>query len=144
MRSATRQRRSPLGLFPDKPANTPFAWCRAGWGAGCWQCVLPQERRWINPRTGEQGRHHVHESLVQKAVKQAAHKAHLTKRITSRTFRHSFATHLLADGYDIRTVQESLGHSDVKRTMIYTHVLNRGGRGARSPADGIGHRTPEG
>ena len=102
-----------------------------------WQFVFPQEKRWVNPRTGEQGRHHVHESLVQRAVKQAALKAGLTTRVTSHTFRHSFATHLLADGYDIRTVQELLGHSDVKTTMIYTHVLNRGGRGVRSPADGL-------
>ncbi len=104
------------------------------WG---WQFVFPQENRWVNPRTGEQGRHHVHESLVQKAIKQAVRKAGLTKRVTSHTFRHSFATHLLADGYDIRTVQELLGHKDVRTTMIYTHVLNRGGRGVRSPADGL-------
>jgi len=77
------------------------------------------------------------------AIKQAARKSGLTKRVTSHTFRHSFATHLLADGYDIRTVQELLGHSDVKTTMIYTHVLNRGGRGVRSPADSLGPRSPE-
>jgi site-specific recombinase XerD len=72
---------------------------------------------------------------VQKAVTQAVRDAGLTKRATCHTFRHSFATHLLADGYDIRTVQELLGHKDVKTTMIYTHVLNRGGKGVRSPAD---------
>jgi integron integrase len=103
----------------------------------CWQYVFPQEHRWVNSRSGEQGRHHVHESLVQKAIKQAVREVGLAKRVTSHTFRHSFATHLLADGYDIRTVQELLGHKDVRTTMIYTHVLNRGGRGVRSPADGL-------
>jgi integrase len=99
--------------------------------------VFPQENRWVNQRIGEQGRHHVHESLVQKAIKQAAQKANLTKRVTSHTFRRFFATHLLADGYDIRTVQELLGYSDVKTTMICTHVLNRGGRRVRSLAEGL-------
>jgi integron integrase len=102
-----------------------------------WQWVFPQEHRWTNPKTGQQGRHHVHESVVQKAVTQAVREAGLTKRATCHTFRHSFATHLLADGYDIRTVQELLGHKDVKTTMIYTHVLNRGGKGVRSPVDAL-------
>jgi integron integrase len=103
----------------------------------CWQFVFPQERRWRNSKTGEQGRHHIDESLFSRSLKAAVREAGLTKRVTSHTFRHSFATHLLADGYDIRTVQELLGHKDVRTTMIYTHVLNRGGRGVRSPADGL-------
>lgn len=102
-----------------------------------WQWVFPQEGRWTNPRTREQGRHHLDESLVQKAVREAATRAGLTKRVTCHTFRHSFATHLLESGYDIRTVQELLGHSDVRTTMIYTHVLNRGPAGVKSPIDGL-------
>jgi site-specific recombinase XerD len=90
-----------------------------------------------NRATGEEGRHHTDESLIQKAVKLAVTKAGLTKRISCHTFRHSFATHLLESGYDIRTIQELLGHNDVKTTMIYTHVLNRGPGGVRSPMDGL-------
>jgi integrase len=100
-----------------------------------WKYVFPQENRWRNPRTNEQGRHHMDESLVQRAVALAARETGLTKRVTCHTFKHWFATHLLANGYDIQTVQELLGHSDVRTTMIYTHVLNRGGKGVRSPAD---------
>lgn len=102
-----------------------------------WQWVFPQEGRWTNPRTGEQGRHHHDDSILQKAVRRAVIDAGLVKRATCHSFRHSFATHLLDTGYDIRTVQELLGHQDVRTTMIYTHVLQRGGRGVKSPADDL-------
>ena len=95
--------------------------------------VFLQVNRWKNANTGEEGRHHVHESIIQKAVAGAVREAGLAKRATCHTFRHPFATHLLEGGYDIRTVQELLGHKDVKTTMIYTHVLNRGGKGVKSP-----------
>ena len=90
-----------------------------------------------SPRTDavRRHRHHLHESVVQRAVKRALRTAGVTKPASCHTFRHSFATHLIEDGYDIRTVQELLGHKDVSTTMIYTHVLNRGGRGVRSPID---------
>ena len=102
------------------------------WG---WQWVFPATSHYTDRATGEQRRHHLHESVLQKAVKQAVREAGISKPATPHTFRHSFATHLLEDGYDIRTVQELLGHADVTTTMIYTHVLNRGGRGVNSPAD---------
>ena len=91
----------------------------------------------VGPRSGEQRRHHLHESVVQRAVKEAARKTGLTKPVSCHTLRHPFATHLLEDRYDIRTIQELPWHRDVKTTMIYTHVLNRGGRGVHSPMDRV-------
>ena len=100
-----------------------------------WQFVFPAGRVCRDPRWGPPSRYHLHESAVQRTVTFAARRAGLTKRVTCHTFHHSFATHLLEDGSDIRTVQELLGHRDVSTTMIYTHVLNRGPLGVRSPAD---------
>ncbi len=102
-----------------------------------WQWVFPASSHYVDRHTGVRHRHHLHESVIQRAVKDAVRRAGLAKPASSHSFRHSFATHLLEDGYDIRTVQELLGHQDVKTTMIYTHVLNRGGKGVRSPMDGL-------
>jgi integron integrase len=102
-----------------------------------WQWVFPQGRRWLNRLSREQGRHHMDPSIPQRAVRTAVQRAGLTKRISCHTFRHSFATHLLESGQNIRTIQELLGHSDLSTTMIYTHVLNRGPGGVPSPLDQI-------
>jgi integron integrase len=100
-----------------------------------WQFVFPAARICTDPRWGPPTRYHLHESAVQRAVADAARRAGVTKRVTYHTFRHSFATHLLEDGYDIRTVQELLGHRDVSTTMTYLHVVKRGALGVRSPVD---------
>jgi integron integrase len=127
-RDVRRQVRVPLpGAFAKK---SPLAW--RDWP---WYWVFPAHRTRWDAEAEVGWRHHLHASAVQRAVRNAARSAGLSKRVTCHTFRHSFATHLLAAGYDIRTVQELLGHKDVRTTMIYTHVLNRGGLAVRSPGD---------
>lgn len=121
------------GFLPGRYAvKSPASGTELGW-----QFVFPSSNVIVDPRTGAMGRVHLHPTSVQRAVKRAVRSSEVPKRVTCHTFRHSFATHLLEDGYDIRTIQELLGHKSVKTTMIYTHVMNRGGMGVRSPLDSV-------
>ena len=114
-----------------KYPNAPKEWA--------WQYAFPSRQLSTDPRSGKRRRHHLSPSSLQKAVKEAVRQAEIHKPASCHTFRHSFATHLLEGGYDIRTVQELLGHKDVRTTMLYTHVLNRGAMGVRSPLDFVGN-----
>jgi integron integrase len=132
---ATQVRRISLGggyvalptAFDRKASSSSRRWP--------WMWVFPASREYTDAATGQRRTHHLHQSVLQRAVTEAARRANVTQRVGCHTFRHSFATHLLESGYDIRTVQELLGHRDVSTTMLYTHVLNRGGLGVRSPLD---------
>jgi len=119
-------------VYLPEALERKYPYANQEWG---WQYVFPAHNLSVDPRSGQVRRHHLNESGLRKAIKQAARQVGLTKPVGPHTLRHCFASHLLQDGYDIRTIQELMGHKSVETTMIYTHVLNRGGRGVRSPLD---------
>jgi integron integrase len=120
------------GVFLPYALERKYRNAAREWG---WQWLFPASKFYVDSQSGKILRHHLHESVLQKSVREAVHRAGIAKPASCHTFRHCFATQLLEDGYDIRTVQELLGHNDVTTTMVYTHVLNKGGRGVSSPAD---------
>jgi integron integrase len=130
-----RDRAAGVGVPLPEALDRKYPNAATEWG---WYYLFPARQRGIDPRSGLIQRHHLHATVIQRAVREAARAAGVVKPVTPHVFRHAFATHLLEDGYDIRTVQELLGHANVETTMIYTHVLNKGGRGVRSPRDGLG------